>query len=290
MQIINQIKQDILSVNGEQIGNFDLIRAKKGVHVYKCTYKDTPAVVKYFENDDDKREISNYRMLNKHNIPTINVFAYGKSSVIMEDISVSEEWRLGIAEDLQDTEVTASLARWYFNFHEKGLTVPELKTLYCEYDDITEENINMLCEKLSEGVNTFRYILSRFDKLRKLIDMPSYTLTYNDFYWTNFVVRKDKQAAMMFDYNLLGKGYRYSDTRNVCWFMSDEARKAYVDTYNCLYIKKYGIDRTEEDLMEKQIDDVVSCLFTLIVMENPEEEKQTVSDGTLFNQAKELLG
>jgi len=69
----------------------------------------------------------------------------------------------------------------------------------------------MLCEKLPEAADTFQYVLSRYSKLREILD----TLTYNDFYWSNFIVRKDRQAALMFDYNLLGRGYRYSDMRNV---------------------------------------------------------------------------
>ena len=38
------------------------------------------------------------------------------------------------------------------------------------------------------------------------------TLTYNDFYYTNMMVAKDKSSALMFDYNLLGKGYVYGSS------------------------------------------------------------------------------
>ena len=40
----------------------------------------------------------------------------------------------------------------------------------------------------------------------------TWTLTYNDFYYTNLAVLKDGTSAIMFDYNLLGKGYAYADT------------------------------------------------------------------------------
>ena len=112
-KIINKIKQDISSANGKQPEDFQLIREKWGVHVYRCTYENKPAVVKYFENEGDKREIKNYRILNEHNIPTIKVFAYGEASIVMEDIVASDDWRLGIAEDFQDAEVVQSLAHWY---------------------------------------------------------------------------------------------------------------------------------------------------------------------------------
>jgi len=289
MPIINQIKQDIFSMNGKQPKDFQLIREKWGVYVYKCTYEGFPAVVKYFENEGDKREIKNYRILNEHNIPTIKIFAYGKSSIVMEDISVSNDWRLGTEEDLQDKDVTKSLAHWYFNFHEKGLSVPELNTLEHDFDKITEVALNMLCEELPEAADTFKYILSRYNKLRKLIDTPEYTLTYNDFYWSNFIVRKDKQEALMFDYNMLGKGYRYSDIRNVGWSMSDEAGMTFVDNYNRLYADKYGTDRTAEEVIEKCIDDVMDDLHGIILAFERGKFPKWKDDGTLFTRAKELL-
>jgi aminoglycoside phosphotransferase len=155
----------------------------------------------------------------------------------------------------------------------------------------------MLCEELPEAADTFNYILSRYSKLRKLIDTPPYTLTYNDFYWTNFIVRKDKREALMFDYNLLGRGYRYSDFRNVCWSMSEEAGMTFVDTYKRLYVDKYGTYRTAaEEATEKQIDDVMDCLHGLTIdlgrknfSKLAEFVKNESVDGTLLKQAKKLL-
>ena len=77
------------------------------------------------------------------------------------------------------------------------------------------------------------------------------TITYNDFYYTNMVVAKDKSSAFMFDYNLLGKGYAYTDVRNVLSALSKEAGKAFLDEYS------------EFDPVEKALDDVVSVVVTL---------------------------
>ena len=65
------------------------------------------------------------------------------------------------------------------------------------------------------------------------------------------VVAKDKSAALMFDYNLLGKGYAYTDVRNVLSSLSEEAGKAFLDEYGML------------DPVEKALDDVVSVVVTL---------------------------
>jgi len=57
---------------------------------------------------------------------------------------------------------------------------------------------------------------------------------------------------MMFDYNLLGRSYRYSDIRNVCWSLSPEAGHA--------FRKAYG----SYDLREKSVDRCLSAIVTLI--------------------------
>jgi hypothetical protein len=215
----------------------------------------------------------------------------------MEDISVSEDWRLGIAEDLEDADVAKSLAQWYFTFHENGAAVSELDTLYFEYAYITEENLKILIEKFPEAKEVFQFVLTHYGKLRELIYTPSFTLTYNDFYWSNFVVRKDKKAAMMFDYNLLGKGYRYSDFRNVCWDMSEEAKSAFVNEYNRLYFEKHGNIRVEAEETERRIDDVAGPIFSLYVdivekgnsADWAKSANSEYLNGELLSKAKQLL-
>ena len=298
MQITKLIKQDLQDISQKPIGNFQLIRAKSGVYVYRCLYNGIPAVVKYFENESDRREILNYQILQRHNIPTIQTLAFGKASIVMEDISVSENWRLGMAEDLNDTEVAKNLARWYFMFHENGADAKELSDLYFEYDRITTENLELLANKLPAAQDLFQFLLAHYDKLYALIHKPAFTLTYNDFYWVNFVVRKDKTAAMMFDYNLLGKGYRFSDFRNVCSSLSDAAEQAFRAEYERLYLVKHGHSRVADaEKMEQAIDEVLSPLFSLMVAyfdrehfpDWAEEDKLKAVDGRLLAKAKQLL-
>jgi len=214
----------------------------------------------------------------------------------MEDITASEDWRLGISEDLGDIDVARRLAQWYLAFHEKGAKYKELNSLYFELDSITKENLEMLTTKLPDARELFQFLLSCFDVLHDLILKPSFTLTYNDFYWSNFVVRKDKQAAMMFDYNLLGKGYRFSDLRNVCSSLSETARKAFVDEYERLYLLQHGRTRREEELTEAQLDSVVAPLFNLIAAFEQDSfppwadySKTEALNGTLLSKARQLL-
>jgi len=69
------------------------------------------------------------------------------------------------------------------------------------------------------------------------------TLTYNDFHYTNLVVARNGSAALIFDYNMLGKGYVYSDIRNVCEHLgNEEARAAFCSAYGSFDEKELFVD------------------------------------------------
>jgi hypothetical protein len=293
--ITNKIKRELRDVSGKPVHGFRLLRAKNGVFVFTCLYDGVPAIAKYFARDEDKREIHNYRLLMECGIPTIRTYAIGSSVIVMEDISLSKEWRLGTADDMNDVGVARGLAHWYFALHEAGTDLAELNTLYFEYDAITRESLEELCRKLPEASELFSFLLEHFHKLQALIEKPSCTLTYNDFYWTNFIVRRDGQEARMFDYNLLGRGYRYSDFRNVS-SLSSEAYQQFVDEYNFLYFRKHGGERALTEQEEARIDTVAAPLFELIAAFKQEqfpawadETRREALDGTLLDKAERLL-
>lgn len=97
------------------------------------------------------------------------------------------------------------------------------------------------------------FILDNLPQITKVISNLNETLTYNDFYWTNLTMRKDRSAALMFDYNLMGIGYRYSDIRNVCSSLSVKSKVAFLEEYG------------EIDEREKTVDDIISPLIALVI-------------------------
>src|SRR5699024_2108284 len=125
--------------------------------------------------------------------------------------------------------------------------------LYRETDVITYENIDMIREKSDTKDNPiWSLIFDNLSKITQAISGLKEVITYNDFYWTNLIVRQDKSAALMFDFNLSGIGYRYSDIRNVCSSLSANSIKVFMDEYG-------NIDKNE-----KIVDDIVSPLVTLV--------------------------
>lgn len=95
-----------------------------------------------------------------------------------------------------------------------------------------------------------------------MIDAQECTLTYNDFFWTNMTVRRDGTAAMMFDYNLMGAGWRLSDMNNVTWSLAGPAKHAFEEEYAALYRARHG-NRWEPG-SQKMLNDLVSMLVTLV--------------------------
>ena len=291
MNIIERISNEAYEQTGHMPEDFQLIREKAGVHVYRCIYQGKKAIAKYFEKAADRREIFNYQWLQKWKIPTPTVYALGKTCILMEDIEASEKWRLGAEADLSDAGVARVLAAWYVCLHEPGIA---WRLDYSENDLFSRESLAFLQEKLPEADRLWAYLLDHFDMLRKIIDRQDSFITYNDFYWTNLMVKKDGSAALMFDYNLMGKGYRYADIRNVKSSLSEEAGRCFEAEYCKMYREKYG---GEPDFSEeKQLDDVVSPVLGLISAygrtEFPawaEEGRQEAVDGTLLERARALL-
>lgn len=251
--IILKIKQELKQLN-TPYSTIDLIQNKDGVIVARVQSDAKSYIIKYFQNEDYKREIKNYQLLKTLNIPTVNVFGFTDSAILMEDISQSDTFRLATKEDLDDVEIAFKIAEWYKLLHtsSENFVKENIADLYNETDFITRENIEFIKEKTgTKNLPVWNLIVDNFEVIvSKIRNMPR-VLTYNDFYYTNLIVAKDKTSAFMFDYNLLGKGYVYSDIRNVCYSLGENAKKAFLEAYG------------EFDKSEIIVDDVASVLVTL---------------------------
>ncbi|MBQ3086381.1 MAG: hypothetical protein IJC45_03525 [Clostridia bacterium] len=248
-----KIKKELQKLN-TPYSTIDLIQNKDGVIVARVQNVTTSYIIKYFQNDDYKREIKNYQLLKALNIPTVTVFGFTDSGILMEDVSQSDIFRLAIKEDLDDVTIASKIAKWYKLLHTRSKDFAEgnITELYDETDFITRDNIEFIKEKTgTQSLPVWKIIDDNFDVIVSKIRSLPRVLTYNDFYYTNLIVAKDKTSAFMFDYNLLGKGYVYSDIRNVCSSLGENAKNAFLEAYG------------EFDKKEIIVDDVASVLVTL---------------------------
>ncbi len=248
------IVRDELNKLGIVCETISILQDKDGITVARIVSGEKSYVVKCFEKNKHKREIENYRLLASLDIPTIRVIASTDSVLLLEDIDRSSTYRLGIKEDMSDPEVACRIAVWYKQLHSRGYGYVYWlgESMYDEADFFTLENIACIKEK-TETRDAPAWVLleQNYAAIDALLRRVKRTLTYNDFYYTNMAVAKDKSSALMYDYNLLGKGYAYTDVRNVLSSLSEEAGKAFLDEYGAF------------DRVEKALDDVVSVVVTL---------------------------
>lgn len=241
---------------GIKADSFEEIREKDGIALFRIKSGSESFVFKYFQNADFRREIRIYKILEELEIETIKIVSNTTRSILMEDISTSQTLRLGTEADLSDSDVSKALARWYKELHAKGYgyLLEHCEPFYCENSVITRENLAFIKEKTkTEEMPIWKVIEENFSEIKSKIEKMKKTFNYNDFYYTNLIVAKDKSKAFMFDYNLFGKGPAYSDVNNVCWSLSKEAAKAFCDEYG-------RIDENEK-LTEEIAMTIVSTYF-----------------------------
>ena len=263
------------------------IRDKDGVAVYRVASGGESYILKTYENEADRREIKNYQVLNVLGLQTLKVVGSTENALLMEDVAQSKTLRLAEKGDMADPAVAAKLAAWYKQLHEygKAFVAAHGQGMYDETDCITKGNMEAAARKTCTAGNpAWALLQGNFGAISKKIASVKRTLTYNDFYYTNMIVAKDKSAAFMFDYNLLGKGYAYADLRNVTSSLGGEAGKAFLRAYGAY------------DPVEEAFDAVASILTTLhfgcqrkTFPAWAEEELAKVKDGALEQALKRLL-
>jgi len=264
--------------------SISLINDKDGVSVWRVISGDDSYVMKCFDKPEYRREIANYQTLISLSVPTLKMFAYTDCSILLEDIEQSI-FRLGNADDLNNPSIAELIAKWYILLHENGRDYANSHLLYDECDALTVMNMVEVKEKTgTSDINVWQVLEDNFDAIKSTAMRLPRTLTYNDFFYTNLAVSRDGSSAIVFDYNLLGKGYVYSDIRNVCSSLGDESAAAFLSAYG-------GYDKTEII-----IDDVVSPLLSLHVACQLEvfpdwasDSLEMVRDGRLKVAVEKLL-
>ena len=212
------------------------IREKEGIAVARIRDGGKTYVLKCFRNEADRRETENYRILQSCGVPTLHVYGCTEASLLLEDLEGDSTFRLGSEADLRDPAVIRLLAKWYRRLHQCGETYVRRcgAGMYDETDCYTLETLDALKTAHPCAADAIEKLERSFFPIRHALDALSRTLTYNDFYWTNLAVARDKSAALMFDYNLLGKGYRYADTENVTYWFDEECKRAFFDAYGAI--------------------------------------------------------
>ncbi len=231
-----------------------ILQDKDGITVARVFCGTDSYILKSFQKPEHRREIANYHLLHSLGIPTIKVLAATDSALLLEDLGCSPVYRLGNKEDMDHPAVAGKLAEWYHALHQGGYdyVAEHGNSLYDESDFFTLENIALIAGKTkTEDWPSWKLLQQHFHDITQKLASARKTLTYNDFYYTNMAVARDNSSALMFDYNLLGKGMAISDLRNVTYPLSPAAKNAFLSAYGAL------------NQTEALLDDITAPVVTL---------------------------
>jgi len=281
------IKNEINKLNITNYESIELIREKDGIYVIRIFINNKHYILKCIEKEEYKREINNYLILKNLGIKTIDLIDYTDSSLLMEDITYSDKYRLAKKEDLNNEKVITSIAKWYKQFHTLGIDYVNKygANMYMESDCFTLENIDYIMQKTNTNDNiTWNVLIIQFNDLKKILDNSVKTFNYNDFYYTNMIVAKDCTEAFMFDYNLLGKGYVSADIRNVTVKLNS--------TLKDVFLKAYGEFNYQEMLLDEIIGTIVDLYYACQLREFPEwgnEALEKITSGKIQDVLHKLF-
>ncbi len=265
------------------------VREKDGV-LLACAKDDAGEswVIKTFRKPEFRREIQAYELLQLLGVRTLRWQRSGLEAIALEDLTTSPDLRLANPEDMDDPSIAVNLAVWYRQLHEAGSRLDEamLKSLYSETNFFNLEAFSKIAKATnSEELHFWKFLDKNYDQIRGKLNFLKPTLTYNDFFYVNMAVSRDGSAALMFDYNFLGWGYRAMDLLNVQSPLSPIAGAAFRDAY--------GKIDSKEELACRFLCPLTSIAMT---MERPslpdwfEEEWLKLTSGELEKAIREFLG
>lgn len=250
-----EIGQELLAYNLIN-PKVQLIREKDGIGVYRIDSEGRYYVLKYFYAEEFRREIDNYKILQSLHIPTIHMYASTQNSILLEDINQSKVFRLGRKEDFENPSIIKALAHWYKRLHKNGESYANANLLYSQWETLTETNLDKIAAKFDLAKNTsYLAFMDTYPTIKEKMNAVKKTLIYQDFYYTNMVVSKDESIALMFDYNLLGKGSYITDILNVTYWFSNENKRLFIEEYG-------GIDQQLVHL-EKTIAPFITLIIAM---------------------------
>ena len=273
-----------LGVPAGEIRRVETISVRPGRRLYRIRTHKGSYVLKSFPVGNPGNEIKGYSLLRQLGVPTLEVIAMTETDLLLEDLTCSETWRLANEPDAGDRHVGRAVARWYWHFHEKGSALaasgsglpPFLKR---EEDLLDRAGIESAGRALGlSRLDSWRLAADHIDLLKRSLSDFGTTLNYNDFHWTNLALSRKSgpgMEAIVFDYDLLGIGTRYSDVRNAVGSLSGEAIAGFQEVYGSV------------DPGEKTLDRPLATLYALVSAARmvtfpkwAEESRQTVLNGT----------
>lgn len=266
-----------------EVRRVETISVRPGHRLYRIRTHRCSYVLKSFPGNNPGNEIEGYSLLRQLGVPTVGVIAKTKTDLLLEDLTCSDTWRLATEADVRERHVGEAVGRWYWRFHEKGTALAESGLglppfLKREEDLLDAASIESAGPALGLlQMDSWRLAADHIELLKLGLASFGTTLNYNDFHWTNLALSRKSgpgMEAIVFDYDLLGIGTRYSDFRNVVGSLSGEAVSGFREVYGRVDPREQALDRPLATLYA-----LVSAARMATFPMWAEESRQTVLNG-----------
>ncbi len=272
-----------LGIPAGEVRRVETISVRPGHRLYRILTHRCSFVLKSFSCNRPGNEIEAYSLLGQLGVPTIRVIAKTATDLLLEDLTCSDKWRLATESDVRERSVGEAVARWYWHFHQKGSSLaasgPTLPPFLKREEDLLDpasiESAGRALDLLR--MDSWRLAADHIELLKLGLAGFGTTLNYNDFHWTNLALSRKSgpgMEAIVFDYDLLGIGTRYSDFRNVVGSLSGDAVTGFREVYGSV------------DPGEKTLDRPLATLYALVSATRmptfpkwAEESRQAVLNG-----------
>ena len=242
------------------INAIEPLSERHGHGVWRVVTAEYTCILKWLPETAASVEIGGYRLLQRLGVPTLPLYGLGAQALLIEDLQHSGQWRLATAADANRQEVGQAVARWYQALHHAGerLLAQEEQPAFLkrEIAILTPETILATGQALGLAAHpVWQLAAGSIDSLKRGVERLPATLNYNDFHWTNLALSRGKGEleAIIFDYDHLGIGMRYSDYRNVTSSLGESAARAFAEAYGRI------------DPREELIDGPLAALCTLYI-------------------------
>ena len=250
---------DKMGLGVSRVGEVEPVQERRHCRLFRITLDGSSYILKVFGDPQAAREVGAYGLLENLGVPILHTVARTNDALLLEDLEASTHLRLAREEDVGKTEVGAALAEWYRTLHHASSRLQPDQTkpsfLWREIEELTPASILEVALKVGGSDQSGWVTLAdNIDRIKNAAITYGETLTHNDFHRTNLALSRNDNPirAVVFDYDLLGLGLRYSDCRNVTGSLGPDAADAFRSAYG------------ETDPREKILDDLTAPLYVLV--------------------------
>ncbi|MBI9010996.1 MAG: phosphotransferase [Clostridiales bacterium] len=238
------------------------VQVKNGVHVYEVLKEGKKYYLKYFEKKSDAKEILCYQALLRTEIPIIKFYETTENSILLEDMTINHEYRIGCEDDFRNPKAIKSVAKWFKQLHALSYD----KTV--NFDFLSEDDVEFkqdeitLCYEQYGNDDFFNLLLSVRIQFNDYLKKSDKILSHGDFYYKNFFVNRTDNEVVMFDFNYMKKGLLSEELSLIRRNLRNRSKES-----EEVFIKEYG----DYDEVEYEIYSIyrhVSCLLGALSIEN----------------------